>query len=476
MTHEDLIASARGRVEDFERLRRSGLVCLDGDFFPSVHYPPITMYPAVDQRRLLADYRPPDDGLFDVYVHVPFCIRQCVFCHYPVKLGDRPAEKDRYLDALEREMDIYMGLLGLSSIKVRTILFGGGTPTYMSPDRLDRMLGFFCDRLDVSALTQFNFDVDPPTLLGTEGSERLQIMRARGVDRLTIGVQALDDEVLRQMNRPHTAAEAEESVAASREHGFILNTEYIFGFPGQTVEGWLADVERAAALDVDEIQLYRLKEIPYGDHQGVVYGKSLGKPGPLVQVEQALLMKQAAIELLAERGYRENLRRVFSRDASIYSHYAHNQCCELYDQIGFGLTGFSSLRDRFGLNTNLFDEYYEAVGQGRLPLNRGLVRDADDQRRWAAVLPLKNRKVLQPRYRELTGVSVQEAFPGKVERLVDHGLLRADEDAVGLTRLGRFFADEVCHQFHDPRYVPFPREAYADGPLNPYRANCRQSS
>ena len=469
MRHQELIARARRRIDDFQRLRREGLVCLDGDFFPSVHYPPITMYPATNDERLLAGYEPPMDGLFDIYVHLPFCIRQCVFCHYPVKLGDHQAEKDRYLDALEREMDIYMQRLGLQVIKARSILFGGGTPTYMPPDRLDRMLGFFAARVDMSASPQFNFDVDPPTLLGQQGRERLEIMRARGVDRLTIGMQALDDEILAGMNRPHTAREAEESVAASRELGFLLNTEYIFGFPGQTLEGWLGDVERAVALGVDEIQLYRLKEIPYGDHHGVVYARSKGKQGPLVEVEQALLMKQAAILLLAEHGYHENLRRVFTRDRTIYSLYAHNQCCELYDQIGFGLTAFSSLRDRFGLNTNHFDEYYDLVEQGKLPLNRGLVRGPEDQQRWAVVLPLKNRKVLEARFRELTGMSVLEAFPGKVERLVEHGLVEVDQHSVGLTRPGRFFADEVCHQFHDPRYMPFPPEAYADGPLNPYR-------
>ena len=467
--HQDLIASARRRLDDFSRLRDRGLVSLDGDFFPSVHYPPITMYPAMSPARLLAEYRPPADGLHDLYVHVPFCIRQCVFCHYPVKLGQRPEEKDRYLDALAREMDTYMELLGLQTIRARSVLFGGGTPTYMSPDRLDRMLGFFSSRLDTGAMTQFNFDVDPPTLLGHRGLERLEILRAHGVDRLTIGVQALDDEILGLMNRPHSAAEAVASVEAARAQGFLLNTEYIFGFPGQTLPGWLADMERAAALDVDEIQLYRLKEIPYGDHAGVVYTRSRGRRGPLVEVEQAVLMKQAAQELLAGRGYHENLRRVFSRDPDIYSHYAHNQCCELYDQLGFGLTAFSSLGDRFGLNAYDLDEYHALVGQGRLPLNRGLVRDADQQRRWAMVLPLKNRKVLQARFRELTGLSVQEAFPREVRRLVEHGLLDESTDAVGLTRLGRFFADEVCHQFHDLRYMPFPQDAYADGPLNPYR-------
>ena len=99
------------------------------------------------------------------------------------------------------------------------------------------------------------------------------------------------------------------------------------------------------------------------------------------------MMKQLAISILDRNGYHENLRRVFTREKKDFSLYAHDQCCMLYDQIGFGLTAFSSLRDRFGLNTQDFDEYYAMIAQGRLPLNRGLVRSKEDQIRWAIILP-----------------------------------------------------------------------------------------
>ena len=75
------------RVEDFHVLQRAGLITKSGDFFPSVHYPPITMYPLADEEELLGDYELPADGLFDIYVHLPFCEQRCMFCHYPVKFG-----------------------------------------------------------------------------------------------------------------------------------------------------------------------------------------------------------------------------------------------------------------------------------------------------------------------------------------------------------------------------------------------------
>src|SRR5208337_174530 len=98
-----------------------------GDFFPSVHYPPITMYSPITEEALFRTYTVPDDGLFDIYAHIPFCQQRCLFCHYPVKLGKgREAEKDTYLAAMEKEMDIYMRRLGVDRIHARSILVGGG--------------------------------------------------------------------------------------------------------------------------------------------------------------------------------------------------------------------------------------------------------------------------------------------------------------------------------------------------------------
>jgi oxygen-independent coproporphyrinogen-3 oxidase len=464
----EIIKAAEERVEDFRKFQKEGLICLDGDFFPSVHYPPITMYPPISEETLFNGYENPPDGLFDLYAHLPFCIQHCTFCHYPVKIGELTEEKDRYLDALEKEMDIYMDRLGLDKIKARSILIGGGTPTYLSPAQLERFLKFFTSRLDTSSLTQFTYDVDPPTLLGPEGAQRLKLMRDYGVDRLTIGVQSLDDNTLEIMNRPHTAKEAVDSIEASRKAGFTNNIEFIFGYEGQTLDNWADVMEKAVKLDAEEVQLYRLKIIPYGDFEGPIQKKYISEPGNFPSPEEAIKMKQIAISILNENGYTENLRRVFTKKDEDYSHYADNQCCKLRDEIGFGLTAFSSLRDRFGLNAQNFKEYYDAITKGKLPLNRGLVRTKDEQMRWALVLSLKNREVYKKLYELRTGTSLETVFRKKIEKLKDAGLLYEDDKILKLTTLGAFFADEVCEQFHHPDYMPFPKDAYAHGKLYPY--------
>ena len=465
---DDLIELGRARVADLRRLQAAGLICRSGDFFPSVHYPPITMYPPITEEEMFRGYTVPDDGMFDVYAHLPFCERRCVYCHYPVKLGLQREEKDRYLSAFAREMDLYMARLGIDRFKTRSILVGGGTPTYLDLDQFARFLDLFCRRLDLSACRQFNWDVDPGTMIGPEGRERLRMMREAGSDRLTIGVQSLDDAILRKMNRPHDVRMAIESVENSMEFGYMTNIEFIFGYPGQTIANWIEVMERACGLGVHEIQLYRLKVEAYGDYQGPIK-KYIGiRPEEVPPIEETVIMKQAAIEILARHGYHENLRRVFSRRRGDYSVYAHNQCCVLFDQVGFGLTAFSSLRNRFVLNTQSFEEYYRAIDEGRLPLNRGFVRGPEEQIRWAIILPLKNRDVRKKYYRKLTGASLDEIFRPKIEAMKEHGVLVEDDSRIALTPLGGFFADECAQQFQHPQFAPFPRSEYAEGPLSPY--------
>lgn len=466
------------QFERVEELQKKGLICFDGDFVPSVHYPPITQYPPVTEDFILDGFKLAEDKMMDIYVHIPFCSRRCIFCHYPGKVGTQEEEKKRYLSHLEREMDIYMDRLGIDKIRPRSILIGGGTPTYLPPEQLERFLKFFTERVDFSNCKQFNYDLDPDSLLGEEGRTKMELMKAYGVDRLTIGIQSLNDEVLKLMNRGHNAEEAKESVYAAKEFGFDLNIEFIYGHPGQTFENWVDVIEEAVKLPTDEIQLYRLKVQAYGDYQGIIIkNRQNDKLPPIPDFKETMMMKQAAVDVLAEHGYTESiLRRVYSRQRKIFSHYAYNQCCNQYDQIGFGLTAFSSFRDRFALNTQNFEEYYEKIDKGMLPVNRGYIRNKEQQVRWGIVLPMKNRDVRKKDFVKLTGYELDDVFREKRRILIEEGLLEDKGNILTLTELGKFVADEVVEQFNSREYLPFPEENYSDGILNPYRNNSTEDA
>ena len=457
-------------------LQELGLECDDGDFVPSVHYPPITQYPLHTQAEVFEGYTTPEDGRTDLYVHFPFCQQHCTFCHYPGLTGPRPEEKEVYLQHLEKEFDLYLEQLGLEKLAPRAILLGGGTPTYMTPKQLDRFLTFLNDRIDLDRVQQYNVDLDPNSLVGEEGKERIQIMKDHAVTRLTIGVQSFNNEILKHMNRPHDARTAVESIENSHAAGFKNNIEFIFGYPGQTIDNWLETMDLACQMPTDEIQMYRLKVLAYGDFQGRIKNVREKDPAVIPDFAATMRMKLEAIELMRDYGFTENLRRVYTKKKSDISWYAYNQCCNLYDQIGIGLTAFSSLRDRFTLNTQNFKEYYDLIDSGHLGINRGYIRSPEQQIRWSIVLPLKNWWLRKNRFEEINGRSFDGLFKKKVARLAGYGLIKDEPSRIILTELGKLVADEVVEQFNSNEYIPFPRNRYKEGPLNPYLDNTTEDA
>ena len=228
MNNNQIIDNSKYRLDEFKDLQNLGMIPLNGEFYPAgVHYPPITMYPNTTQDNFFLDYKPLQSGVYDIYVHIPFCKKKCWFCHYPSKYSAKDSSKDEYLDALEKEMILYSDFLGQGKIKTRSILIGGGTPTDLSAKQLHRFLTFFTKIFDITDTEQFNYDVDPITLVGNEGIDKLNILKDFGVDRLTIGVQSFDDDVLHKMNRSHDSNVAFESIDNSKKLNFQINIEFI---------------------------------------------------------------------------------------------------------------------------------------------------------------------------------------------------------------------------------------------------------
>lgn len=467
----EVLAEAEQAVDKLHHFQQLGLVPRDGDFYPAVFYPPLRNYARASADQLYRGWTPPADGLFAVYAHIPFCYKLCGFCHIPVVVGASEAAKQRYLDRLEREMDIFMERFGLTSIPTRSLSLAGGTPTCLSPRLLDRFFEMLTARLDLGPCTQIGMDLDPATVIGKAGRERLAILRHYGVDRLCFGVQSLSDDMLSAMNRAHDKAGACEAVRSSKEAGFKVNIELIVGYPTETLDSWLDVMEQALQLGVDEMQLYRLKVIPYREGVGSISKQYRDEPQLFPSVEDTLRMLRAAILLLRRHGYQENMRRFYTRTREDYSHYLMDQMVRHKDQIAFGQTAYSCLRDRFLQNSRDVPGYEQAVESGKLPVEYGLVFDQDELIRRSFSMPLRFTWVDPERFQRLTGRDIHSVFRTKLGRLGDEGLVEPHRGGYRQTDWGAFFAHETAQQFHHCDHLRFPREAYADGPLNPYTDN-----
>ncbi|MDD5348765.1 MAG: radical SAM family heme chaperone HemW [Chthoniobacteraceae bacterium] len=186
-----------------------------------------------------------------LYLHIPFCLRACPYCSFYKEVGSL-RKTPRFLDALLAELD---GQLARHAVRPRTIFLGGGTPSALSTPQLERLLSGLRERLDLGELTEWTMEMNPATV----SPEKARTLRALGVNRISMGVQAWDDALLRVLGRVHTAAQAERSYHVLREAGFEnVNLDLMFAIPTQTRAQWAATLEKTFALGPEHVSAYCL--------------------------------------------------------------------------------------------------------------------------------------------------------------------------------------------------------------------------
>lgn len=261
------------------------------------------------------------------------------------------------------------------------------------------------------------------------------------------------------MARTHNHAETLESIESIYKSG-IKNVfiDLIYAYPNQTLETWTQNMLDCVNLGIEGYQLYRLRIRKHGDRQGNILGQANKFPERFPDTETTLLMKQLGIMISEEHGYQEHQTRVFSKKPEDISHYLRDWAADLADVIGVGVSAWSNFRGVFTINigdANLAS-YYSLIDQGKVAINRGKTRTHDDHVRRSFILPLKNMKVNKALFTERTGEQINQYFQNEIIGLKQLGLIDENDNAIWLTELGRFFADEVTTQFFDPEFLPFP--------------------
>lgn len=206
------------------------------------------------ERALLArlDYR---DG-FSLYIGIPFCPSTCLYCSFTsYPLAAWKDQVDRYLDALERELDYVKNEFGHR--KLNSVYIGGGTPTTLDPEQLDRLLAMIEERFDFSHLLEFTVEAGRPDSITRE---KLMAIKAHpAVDRISVNPQTMKDETLKVIGRHHTVAQTEESFYLAREAGFSnINMDLILGLPGETLDDVKRTMERIQKLHPDNLTVHSL--------------------------------------------------------------------------------------------------------------------------------------------------------------------------------------------------------------------------
>ena len=192
-----------------------------------------------------------------LYVGIPFCPTRCAYCSFvSADVGRALKLIDPFLDALSREIRATGAMLADAGLRVRTVYFGGGTPTTLSAPQLERVMGALEAHLDLSRLTEYTVEAGRPD---TITPEKLSVLRSHGVGRVSVNPQSMSDEVLAAMGRSHTAADIRRAMADVRAAGFgVVNMDLIAGLPRDSAAGFAASLEEVLSLAPENITVHTL--------------------------------------------------------------------------------------------------------------------------------------------------------------------------------------------------------------------------
>jgi oxygen-independent coproporphyrinogen III oxidase len=369
--------------------------------------------------------RPLQNMIQHIYVHIPFCARICPYCAFYKELLDR-SQTARFCQALVTELQQQARDRHLLPT---TIYFGGGTPTALTTEQLKFLLSGFRDHLDLSQLMEWTMEANP----GSVSARKAALLRRLGITRISLGVQAWDDDLLKLLGREHSARQAEESISILRDAGFSnMNIDLMFGLPGQTPEQWRATLKKTIALEPQHISTYCLT---YEEDTEFFLRHARGELKQDSDADAEFF--EATMSILEAAGFEHYEISNYARPGF---KSLHNQgYWSGADYLGIGPSAFSTVGLRRWQNVSDFRRYSDAIFARESPI--ASIEDLTDEMKRAEKIALSLRTD-----RGATA-DLFDPFPNETREFLRLGLIRKSGGNFVLTRSGKVLADSVAEAF-----------------------------
>lgn len=360
-----------------------------------------------------------------IYIHIPFCVKKCSYCAF-LSGPAGPEVRQEYVNHLIEEIR----LRSREVPEADTIYFGGGTPSLLTPEQIGEILEEVRSAFRITEDAEVTLEANPGTLT----AESLEGYRKTGINRLSMGVQSIDDRRLRYLGRIHTAEEVRRDVKMAREAGFRnINLDLIFAIPGTDVSDAMEDLEAIAALEPEHISFYSLQL-----EEGTSFFRDF-EAGKLREVpdETDREMYHRGIRALREKGYRHYEISNFARPGCESRH--NSKYWNMSEYVGLGLGASSYTGHRRTVNETDLKAYSEMLDRGELAFMEIHENSEADDISEAVFTGLRREEGI--RYRDILGSEAafweyfREALP-EARAYEAGGFLELDDEGLRLTERG----------------------------------------
>ncbi len=377
-----------------------------------------------------------------VYVHIPFCAKHCAYCDFNTYVEKAQPRIAQTVEAIRQDIAFTARSLP-SPPQIETVFFGGGTPTLLSSPELVSLLSAVRDHFPVSETAEISSEANP----ASSDAEKFAAMRNAGFNRLSIGVQSLDNALLVALDRFHSVEEAERAIEKARKAGFTnLNLDLMFGLPRQTLSLWKETLEAALRFSPEHLSLYALTLEPGTRFERLNRGGKLSLPDEDTELE----MYEWCIERLTQEGFEHYEVSNFARSGTEQDYrcrhnqvYWHNR-----GYFGFGPGAVSYLDGERAKREKLPLRYIEKAAQGADLRVEAETLSPEETLGETLMLGLRLREGISlTEVEKRFGVKVEVRFAELIARLVREGFLLEHNNRIALTHKGLLFANTVLGEF-----------------------------
>jgi len=372
-----------------------------------------------------------------LYIHLPYCRSKCPYCDfnsYPLKEKD---DLKHYLKALYEEINIYADQL--KNVVLKSIYFGGGTPTLLSGVSIFNLLDTCIRRFKTEKFMEVTIEANP----GTIDRKKLKILHEAGVNRLSLGGQSLNNHLLKKIGRIHSAEDVIDITFNARASGFKnINMDIMYALPGQTLEELQVTLRKTIDLKPEHISLYGLTLSPgtqfYIDNQNNLLD--------LPSEDTEFNMFEWSIDYLKKQGYEHYEISNFALEGK---RSVHNQIYWKNQQyLGVGAGAFSYIRGYRYSNTKNPTDYIKRLSCGDLPREAGEKLSLKKKMAETVILWLRTRDGVNiSNFYQRFKIDVHQPFGTQINKLKDMRLLEGNKSFFRLSKKGIFLANQVFEAF-----------------------------
>lgn len=364
------------------------------------------------------------DSKADLYFHMPFCVKKCGYCYF-YSLENQSAESvNQYLEYLEKEIVIKKKKWQFPK-NIRTVYIGGGTPSYLSLDSLEKLFEILYKHFDIDKSTEFTIEVNPSVC----DKKKLRLFKKRGVNRLSFGVQTIDPKILQKIQRIFDKKHAVEMIKYAQKLRFeTINLDFMFNLPDQGIGQLSRDIDFIRKIDPDSVYWYETKNV-------TERMKAINKYRNYVKFDGFISSE------MKKSGYERTMTEFYSKN---------NKPCQytfdflLADYIiSFGPFSISKYKNTFLKNVNDIKKYYNFLNSGKLPIQNKFTLDKNEMAAASLAYLIRFGSADLKYFEKKFEVKLDVDLKKEIELLKKYNLLKQKGTKLSLTHSGFLYTPDV---------------------------------